>query len=176
MAEPRKSVIVDEKVKEAPEKEPEQVKTHADVAEPITGWLLVLFIALFIRLFFTGANLNAVGGGIIPVLLSLAAFILFLPGSLILPLIVGAAIGTEVGLSAPKMPSAQKGGLLNGVYTALVYSIAIVIVYEVLINVLPSLAPTMNFLVYYWLIYPVIIIIALCEVFAIMSYARKVEN
>lgn len=175
MADSRKSALSDEKVKD---KEPEPVRTHADVSGPITGWIVVLFIALAIKLFLSGPSLNSTGSGLISILLSLSTFILFLPGSLILPLVVGAAIGTEVGLSAPKMTSAQKGGLLNGVYAALIYSIAIVIIYEVIVNIIPSLAPnlTMQFLLYYWLIYPIVIIIALCEVFAIISYARKIAN
>ncbi|MCL5239691.1 MAG: hypothetical protein M1286_04475 [Candidatus Marsarchaeota archaeon] len=155
------------------ERKPQHDATN--VAGPISAWLVLLFVALAIKFFVSNVSI-ASSGSIGGVLASASNFILFFPGDIILPLVIGAAIGAEVGIRSKSMSKAGKAGLINGVYAAIVYSIGIVVIYEVLSAVFPSITPSSDFLLLSWIALPVIICIALSEAFALLSYSRKVSS
>jgi len=52
--------------------------------------------------------------------------------------------------------------------------VAIAIIYEVIVYVLPGIVPTLEFLISYWLVLPVAIVILLSLAFAVLSHSRKV--
>lgn len=161
---------------EAGETREEHKITGTNIAGPVSVWLLLLFVGLAIQFFVTNPVL--VGGGtnqLASWLSSASGFILYTPGDIILPLVIGAAIGAEVGLKANSMKKAQKSGLFNGVYASLVYTIAIVVIYEILAGVLPNLAPSLGFMLTSWVALPIIICMVLTEIFAVLSYSRKVN-
>jgi len=149
--------------------------SYANVSGVLAAWLVVLFVALLIQYVLTGPYASSGITSSYPIFLSFANFILFLPGSLILPLAVGAALGAEIGAKARSLKAAERAGLINGVYASLVYTIAIIIIYEVLANVLPILAPTIPFLVIDWLVAPIAIVMVLTEIFAVVSHSRKIN-
>ncbi len=146
-----------------------------NVAGPISAWLVLLFVALAIK-FFVSSGTASGAGGISSTLANASNFILFFPGDIILPLVIGAAIGAEVGIRSKTLKKAGQAGLMNGVYAAVVYTIGIVTIYAVLSAVFPSIAPSTSFLIVSWLALPVVICIALSEGFALLSYSRKVSS
>ncbi|MDE1873941.1 MAG: hypothetical protein KGI04_02365 [Candidatus Micrarchaeota archaeon] len=153
-------------------KKKQSVSTN--IAGPISAWLVLLFVALAIR--FATSSLGSTQAGITGILSSASGFILFSPGDIILPLVIGAAIGAEVGIHANSLKKAERAGALNGVYASIVYIIGIVVIYEILGAVFPSIAPSFDFLIVSWVAIPVVICTALSEVFAILSYSRKVGS
>ncbi len=144
-----------------------------NVAGPISAWLVLLFVALTIKFFTSSAGL---GSGIIGMLSSAADFILYAPGDIILPLVIGAAIGAEVGIHSNSLRKAEVSGFMNGIYAAIVYTIGILVIYEVLSAVFASVAPSFTFLITSWLAFPILICVALSEAFAVLSYSRKVSS
>lgn len=146
---------------------------YANVSGIISVWLIMLFAALAIQYAFTYGRSSI--GATPSIFLSIATFILFLPGSLILPLVVGAALGADVGSKSRSIEVAEKSGLVNGIYASLVYAIAIVVIYEVLSNVLPAIAPTTSFLLIDWIAVPIAIVPVVTEIFAVVSHYRKIN-
>ncbi len=181
MAKAAKNVEEDEKDEEDEEMEEEAPvrKTTAasvNIAEPLFFWVIVLVLALFSRIVITYTNTFPQPSSAYAFLNGASSFFLFNSGSLILPLIVGAVIGAEIGLRSRSSMKALKAGLLNGVYAAIIYIIAIVIIYEVIVYVLPTAGITFNFLVVNLIAPQVIILVMLVEIFAVLSHSRKVAS
>ena len=160
------------------EKEEKPVQpSGTNVAGPVSAWILLLFIALAIKFLLSGGALSGNGtAGIISWLAAISNFILGTPGEIILPLIIGAAIGDEVGIKSDTLRKAEKSGLLNGIYASVVYLIGVIIIYEVLTGILPGSAPTVSILLTSWIAMPILICIVLSEAFAILSHSRKVNS
>ncbi len=181
MATVRKSVSKDSDEEEI-EDVNETKKTHqrsslsepVNLAEPLFFWVIVLLLALFARFVTTYTNAFPAGSPIHGFLVSVSNFFLFSSGTLILPLIVGAVIGAEIGLRAQSVRGALKAGLINGVYSAIIYVIAIAIIYEILAYALPASNVTLSFLVNNLVVPQVLIVLALVEIFAALSNGRKV--
>ena len=148
--------------------------SSTNIAGPISAWLVLLFVALAIRFVTSSASFSS--GSLAGLLSSASSFILFSPGDVILPLVIGAAIGAEVGIKANSLKKAERAGVLNGVYAAMVYAIGIIVIYEIISSVFPSVSPSFDFLLTSWIAIPVITCIAVTEAFAILSYSRKVGS
>ena len=151
---------------------------HVSILEPMLFWIVLLIIALAIRMVITFTGLVGSTGSIYDVLSNFSNYVLFMPGMVVLPLIVGAIIGAQVGLKARSMELAQRGGLLNGVYSAVVYLVAIVVIWAIIYYIIapsaPNLLPSVLFLVGEWLVAPVVILILVSFFFSVLSYSRKV--
>ncbi len=151
---------------------------HVSIIEPMLFWVILLIIALVLRMVLTFTGLVGSTGSIYNLLNSFSNYVLFMPGAVILPLVVGAIIGAQVGIKAHSMELAQRGGLLNGVYAAVVYLVAIIviwaIVYYVIVPSAPSVLPSVLFLIGEWLVAPVAILILVSFFFAVLSHSRKV--
>lgn len=154
------------------EKKKQSVSTN--VAGPISAWLVLLFVALAIKFVTSSGGVSS--GGISGLLSGASSFILYTPGDIILPLVIGAAIGAEVGIHANSLKKAEISGLMNGVYAAIVYTIGIVVIYEVLSAVFASITPSFSFLLTSWIALPIVICVVMSEVFAVLSYSRKVSS
>ncbi|MGC8538810.1 MAG: hypothetical protein ACP5MK_03000 [Candidatus Micrarchaeia archaeon] len=153
-----------------------QVQTQkgevVSIAEPMFIWILLLGIGLIIK-FIVGASVVPTGSyG--STLLNIANFLLFFPGYIILPLIIGAAIGVEIGRRAASMKSAMKSSAITGIYICMVYLITIVIIYEIISFLIPAAKPAMSFLVENWFIIPSLIVILVTILFSIITHSRKV--
>lgn len=144
------------------------------IAEPLFFWIIVLVLALVLRIVLSNTSIFAHGTQAYGIADSASNFFLFDAGSLILPLIVGAAIGAEIGLRSARLKKALRFGLLNGAYAAIVYIIAIFIIYEVILYVTPQAGLTAGFLVTYLIAPQVVVLLAVTEVFAALSHLRKV--
>lgn len=148
-----------------------------NVAGPVSSWIILLFIALTIKFVVSSGTMGGSSAGSIDSWLAIIAnFILGTPGEIILPLVIGAAIGDEVGAKSETLRKAEKSGLLNGVYASVIYLIGIIIIYEVLTGILPNAAPTFSILITSWIAMPILICIVLSEVFAILSHSRKIND
>ena len=163
---------VEEESEEANEKEIEG-SAQVSIAAPMFFWLLLLVIAVVINALINSGYIPS--GKMLSILKASANFILFMPGSIILPTIVGAFIGAEIGRRSKSMYIAIKSGMINGVYATIVYLIAIFIIYETIIYILPNINPGVNFFAENWLAMPAAILIALSVLFAGLSHSRKVS-
>lgn len=154
---------------------PKQPATSSvNIAEPLFFWIIVLVLALFSKVVITSTTTFVPSSQAYAFLNSISTFFLFNSGSLILPLVVGAVIGAEVGLKSKTLYKALKAGILNGVYAAIIYVIAIVIIYEVLLYIIPQSGVTTTFLVNNLVLPQVVILIVLVEIFAALSHSRKI--
>ncbi|MEM3753933.1 MAG: hypothetical protein QW778_05040 [Candidatus Micrarchaeaceae archaeon] len=136
-------------------------------------WILLLVISLVVIIAAQSGIIpkGGIGGSIVGV----ADLILFMPGALILPIIIGAAIGAEIGRNSKDMKVAARAGVINGVYAGIIYIIAIVIIYEIIKYVLPSAIPSISFLISYWLAMPFALVVLVSLGFAVLSHSRKVS-
>jgi hypothetical protein len=103
----------------------------------------------------------------------MAKLVLFMPGSIIIPLLVGIAIGVKVGNRSKTAARSARMGMLNGIYASIIYIVAMVIVYEVMVYVSPSLLPTVNFMLLSWGIQPIVEVIVTSTIFSIVLSAMK---
>ncbi|MGC8587066.1 MAG: hypothetical protein ACP5K9_02125 [Candidatus Micrarchaeia archaeon] len=167
----------DDDPKEDSEAEDEQKKkVQVSIAEPMFIWVLLLVVSLVVKIILLQPSLINPSSSIAKFFGTTANFILFMPGSLILPIIVGAVIGAEIGTRAKDMKAAMTAGVINGIYVSIIYVVAIVIIYEIILYVLPNIVPTLTFLVSYWLVLPAAIVILLSMAFAALSHSRKVVS
>ncbi|MGC8710693.1 MAG: hypothetical protein ACP5RF_03770 [Candidatus Micrarchaeia archaeon] len=149
-------------------------KSQVSIAEPMFIWILLLVIAMVINVLVGSAYVPK--GQVSSILKASAHFILFMPGAIILPTIVGAVIGAEIGRRAKSMNAAIKSGLINGVYATIIYLITIFIIYEIIVYIIPALSPSAEFLAVSWLAIPSVILVVLSMLFAALSHSRKVET
>ncbi len=111
-----------------------------NIVAPMSFWIGVLVVGLLLEFAVApaahAAGLNAKD------FTALANFILYQPGAIILPLIVAVWVGSKVGRAHRSSPAIGKVGLVNAVYAAVIYSIAIFIIYLVFYYVDASALPT----------------------------------
>ena len=160
--------------KSKPAKQAKKAGTVVKIADPLFFWVMVLVLSMILQILLVDSKLFLINSPFYNFANEISTFFLFSTGSLILPLIIGAVIGAEVGTKASSFANAVKGGLLNGVYAAIVYIISIIVIYEILIFVIPHLQFTVSFLAYSMIIPQVAVLIVVVEVFAALSHARKV--
>ena len=159
------------------ESKPKQITAQpVNIAEPLFFWIIVLVLALFARFIVTYTNAFLHDSSAYTFLMGASNFFLLGSGTLILPLIVGAVIGAEVGLKARSMFGALKAGLLNGLYAGVVYVIAIIIIYEILVYAIPSSQITLAFLINNLVVPQLLILVGVIEIFAVLSHSRKVSS
>ncbi len=146
----------------------------ANITGPVTVWILLLFVALFMQ-FVVSSNIGLDSStGLGGMLAGIASFILGTPGEITIPMVIGAVMGEDVGHKSISFKQAWRGGLLNGLYACLVYLIGIIVIYEVLTVAMPSSAPTAVSFVLTWIALPILICVAVTEIFAVASHIRKV--
>ncbi len=154
------------------EEEEEEENLPISIAEPMTFWITLLVIALIFKIALSYANpfsasASAHFAG------TIANYILFLPGSLILPIIVGAVIGVRVGDCVRRKRDILAKGLMNGVYASIIYMLSIIIIYAVFVYAMPASAPGIAFLSTQWLAIPIAIEIVLAVLFSVLTFSRK---
>ncbi|MDE1846020.1 MAG: hypothetical protein KGH53_01955 [Candidatus Micrarchaeota archaeon] len=143
------------------------------IAVPMTIWIILLLIALLLNAFAVW-NASAPGqAGINSVLLAISNFILNLPGIVIMPIVFGAAIGAIAGLKGRTMQDGAQLGAIDGVYASVIYVVAIVVIYLIMVYTLPASAPTIYNLGAYWLALPVFLAILLAVIFGALTSLRK---
>ncbi len=150
-------------------------KKQVNIAGPMIAWVVLLIIGLVLKIVITLSGLLTPASSVYGIVNGVANFLLFIPGTIILPLIVGAVIGAEVGLKSKDIQSALRSGLLNGVYAAFVYLVAIVVIYMTLYYGVPNAVPLLSIIFLLSnLALPILVLIGVSMVFAVLSHSRKV--
>ncbi len=111
-----------------------------NIVAPMSFWIAILVIGLLLR-FAIGPAAHSVGLNSKDFTL-VANFILYQPGAIILPLIVAVWVGSKVGRAHKNSNTIGKVGLVNAVYAAVIYSVAIFIIYLVFYYADASALPT----------------------------------
>ncbi|MGC8571906.1 MAG: hypothetical protein ACP5LH_01325 [Candidatus Micrarchaeia archaeon] len=147
-----------------------------DIIGPLTFWLSFLVMGVIIQLILIPIFNNSIDNSIIEVLNKISGWILYLPGSLILSLIVALWIGERIGATKNKVKSAVIIGVINAVYTIIVYIIAIFIIYLLISYIEPTFIKdynlTLTLLAEYVIIIPSAIVLILVPFIASLSAAR----
>ena len=156
----------------------QQKKSVATVSlyEPMFVWIALLLIAVVLKILISNTALVAAAGSQVYGLANIySSFILQFPGTVILPLIIGAVIGAEVGIKSTAMRSAMKNGLLNGIYASVIYLITVIVIYMIINYTTPQYASSVYTTVTQNIAAPIFVFLVTLEVFAVLSHLRRVE-
>ncbi len=145
-----------------------------EIAAPMAFWTFLLLAALAAKTLAASGIITS--GYMLKAMATYSGFILSSSGMIVLPLIVGAIVGAEVGNGAGRLTEAAKAGLLNGVYAAMIYSLIILIIYEVLLYAAPVVVPAKALILNQWIAVPVVVLVSLSEIFALVSHARRMGS
>ncbi len=150
-----------------------QIKGHVNITEPMVLWILLLLIAVAINIIIANFRTVSTASAVYTAANAYANFVLNLPGFAILPLIIGAIIGAEIGSRSLSLKRATVSGLLNGIYASVIYAIAIVILYLVLDY--GTMHAFSSGMLVDAIIIPIIVFLITIEVFSVLSFSRKVD-
>ncbi|MGI0100567.1 MAG: hypothetical protein ACREBH_02510 [Candidatus Micrarchaeaceae archaeon] len=104
-----------------------------------------------------------------------AGYVIYIPGIVVLPLIVSMWIGDRVSYLDRKKTNVARKGLINAIYAVIVYVVSILILYVIMnylhAGVLSALSMDMFFK--YVVAVPCIIVIVIVPLFAVVSAARR---
>lgn len=146
-----------------------------DVEHIILGWILVIIIGLIFSGAGSSITSNSYFSFVKSFLLNSGSFILVYPGPIIFPIIAGAIIGREIGKGSNNLKNASKSGLMNGFYGAIIYLLAVVVVYVVMNYFSLISFSAIFFTVIQNVIAPVAILILTTIGFASISHIRKIN-
>lgn len=146
----------------------QSVQTEFSIEGPMVLWILILVVALILRLLGNYITVSNTIGYI-------ANLVLFMPGSFILPIIIGAAMGAGIGRRSKSVGSAMKTSVLASIYASIIYVVAIVIIYEVISYTASSIAPSLSFLLSEWLALPIATLIIVTIAFSILSNSSRIR-
>ena len=141
-----------------------------EISKPLTGWFGLLILAVIIELivapYFPSLSNT---------MIKFSNYVLYLPGAIILPLIVSVWLGERVGSITVKSGRILRLSVINSLYTAIVYTIGIFIIYiifQYVSSIGLSIIKFDNFLIYLVGI-PVGILLILTPIIALLSGARR---
>jgi len=154
------------------EGEPRRRTVEIDIAGPLIFWITMLVIGLLAVLVFEPVFSNI--AGVKALMGDISQWILYLPGSVILPLIVSIWIGERVGSTKGNVKAAAKAGEINALYTTLIYIVAIFIIYMLIYYISPGSLQSISLVNYaeYVIAIPAIIILVLTPLVSALSGAR----
>ncbi len=154
----------------------EKTQTYSTVETGIAGplilWITFLLIGVILSL--VVEPLVPSNGTIQNLVTSISNWILYLPGCLILPLIVSIWIGEGVGKNRASGARSAKIGEINGIYTSLIYVVSIFIIYLLFYYIdKTALANiTLTFFLEFVVAIPVIIVLVLTPIVSALSAIR----
>jgi hypothetical protein len=143
-----------------------------DIVAPLVFWIALLLIGLLAILVFQPVfSSNA---GISALMTDISNWILYLPGSVIMPLIVAIWIGERAGSAKNNVRSAVRIGEINAVYATLIYVVAVFIIYLLFYYISPMSLQSKSLVNYaeYVICIPAAIILLLVPVVSALSAAR----
>lgn len=107
-------------------------------------------------------------------LATISSAILYIPGPIIIALIVAAYIGEKVGAASHKASMAARAGIVNAVYASFIYLIIIAILYLIIkyvdVGILPSLR--LSYFLIYAVVLPIIILLVVVPALAALATER----
>jgi len=140
---------------------------------PIFYWILILVIILVINaLMFL--NFIKTGTELYQILNTISKFTLFLPGVVIIPLIVGIFIGRSVEHSENDVKKVLRKGFLKSINACITYLVSITIVYLIFLYLFNN-APKIGYAIIYWYILPSLILISASALGAVIMYSKHLE-
>ncbi len=155
------------------EKELHPVRERVRIYDYISTWIVILVIALILRIILAYSSVIPAGTALHAFTNEASYFILFGAGSMLLPLVIGAILGAEIGTRSKNSYAALRSGAINGIYTATIYTIAIIALYEIMLYILPQIGLNPYALFYTMLAPQIIILLVIIEVFSILANAKK---
>jgi len=157
-----------------PEAKAARRKRDISLVGPMFLWVFIIVIGIA---FETVVPSLFSGGGLLHIntafYTSMGKYILYLPGAIILPLIISVWIGHRVGEGSEDTKTATKLGVLNGVYSSIVYAVVIVIAYIILYYAGPSTIIPLQDFEEYMIGIPVVIVIVFSTLIAVLNRVRK---
>jgi len=162
---------------EKPAPEDAQNTEGLSIAEPLTFWIGMLLLAVLIELVIVPLAGSLGISQYKNVFNDIADYIVYLPGSIIIPLLVALWLGERIGVVSKGKRVAYRS-IINSIYVSLIYLVAIFIIFLIAkytsLNLFPTIMPNLyigNFIGYLVLI-PIAIIMVLTPLFAMLSSAR----
>lgn len=145
-----------------------------DVFGPLTFWLVILVIGVILELIIAPIASSLGNSGLQSLVIAISGYILYLPGAVILPLVVAVWLGERVGATKNNVGPAVNIGLVNAAYTALIYAVAIFIIYLLIKYITPGFlsAVSLTMFLEFVVIIPIVIVVALIPFIAALSAAR----
>lgn len=144
------------------------------IAGPLAFWIIMLFAGLVLLILFPDKGAYATGSTNL-MLYDIGSYIIYMPGAIIFPLIVALLIGMRTGVNTQSIKKAIDVGVINAVYTSVIYAISIFIIYLIAIyssvELLKAL-PTDTFVVYLVII-PVATLLILTPLIGLLRRARS---
>ncbi len=144
------------------------------IAGPLAFWIIMLLLGLAFLILFPAGRANASGSTRF-ILYDIGPYIIDMPRAIIFPLIVALWIGMRTGANTQNIRKAIDVGVINAVYTSVVYAISIFIIYLIAVyssvELLKSL-PTDTFVVYLVII-PVATLLILTPLIGLLRRARS---
>jgi hypothetical protein len=147
---------------------------NIEIAGALIFWTIMIVIGVLIKIvaipLFSGNGLSNLTGE----LSAISGYILYIPGSFIIALIVAAYIGEKVGAAVTDTKKAVRLGVMNAIYAAFIYLIIIVILFLIIKYAYPAILPNLvlsDFLLYMVAI-PIGILIIVVPLLSSLSAAR----
>ncbi len=143
-------------------------KAGFSIEAPMVAWILILVVALVMKLLGNYISLPSTVGYV-------AGLVLFMPGSFILPIIIGAAMGAGIGRRSKNITSAMKTSVLASIYAGIIYVVAIIVIYEILSYTIAAITPSLSFLLSTWLVLPIATLVVVTVAFSILSNSSRIK-
>jgi hypothetical protein len=147
------------------------------IAEPLTFWIGMLLLAIIIELIIVPLAGSLGIAQYKSLFNEVADYIVYLPGSIIIPLLVSLWLGERIGVVSKGIKVAYRS-IINAIYMSLVYLVAIFIIFLIAkytnLNMFPTILPNLtayNFIIYLVAI-PIAIVMVLTPLLAMLSAAR----
>jgi hypothetical protein len=157
------------------DKKEEKVPENADLGGPLTFWIGILVLATLLQLIAIPIANYSGHTAFNSYLNEFADYAIYIPGILVLPLIVSVWIGERVSYLSKKSSSIAYKGIINSLYSSMIYIVSITIIYIIMVvqkaGVIWSLSP--EIFAERLILIPVLISIILVPLFAILSAARR---
>ncbi|ASI13468.1 multipass membrane protein [Candidatus Mancarchaeum acidiphilum] len=99
---------------------------EGEISGPLTLWIGAMVVGIVLII----ASTLSIFGPVQSIMYKIGYYIIYLPGTFIFPLIVGAWLGNKT--ARPNMLKSIKASLINSIYASIIYSIAVLIIYLIL--------------------------------------------
>ena len=151
------------------------VEVIVSLSEPLGFWVGILIVAALIQLVAVPFAAQYGSPAFNPYLNTFADYVLYVPGLIVLPLIASVWIGDRVSNSiGNRKKLLVSKGIINALYSALIYVITIFIIYLVMQYAQKGVLATVGILPFleYLIAVPVAILVVIVPVFALLSASR----
>ena len=147
---------------------------NVSIMEPMILWIVLLLVAVSINIILANFNIVSAASFIYSAASAYSKFVLSVPGIDVLPLIIGAIIGAEIGSRSLSLKRATVSGFVTGIYSSVIYAIAITVLYVVL-DYGTGHTFALSAILLNSIIFPIIVLLVVIEMFAVLSFSRKVD-